>query len=192
MEAREAIDEIGTSYEEAMDAAKESYRSQVSDMQMMREQVDTIDRMIQDGADSRQIDLAIDNLLNQFPELEDAITSVNGKWEIQKEKVDEVADSIIRAARLEQAQSELETATLARDTAAGDVEKKKAERNAYIQENREDYDNYVKAINDRDIKQGMANLAKQKADKAREAFRLNPTEENDQAMTVARWGKINK
>lgn len=184
-EAREAIEEIGASYEEAMDAAKESYRSQISDMQMMREQVDTIDRMIQDGADSRQIDLAIDNLLNQFPELEDAITKVNGKWEIQKKKVDEVADSVIRAARLEQAQSELEIAALARDTAAKDVEEKKAERNAYIQENREDYDNYVKAINDFGIAESNLSLASAQQAAAQEAYGKNPNKETGDKLDEA-------
>ena len=155
-DVRDEIDALTTSYESAMDAARKSYDSQIADLQVMQTQINAVDRLIQSDADSRKIDLAVSDLLEQFPELEGAVSNVNGVWEIQRDKVSAVTEEIKRQALAERAKSEYTAAINAREDAADTLEKAKQDKQTYIAEHQDEYAEYQK--NQEIIKNGDSDV----------------------------------
>ncbi len=109
-DTRDKLEEVAETYDSAMDAAGDNYNKQMGDLNAMLSGVENLDKLIQSGADSRQIDLVAQGLLTEFPALEGAIEKVNGLWQIQRQEVDKVVDAVEREIRAELARGELKAA----------------------------------------------------------------------------------
>lgn len=99
-EAKKAKKPI-TDLQDAIKSAKEEYqtarqsfaRSELeinTNFEQVREQVEDIRKMWNNDIRGDNFNTAVKSLLSQMPELRDAISEVNGQWQIQWDKIDEV------------------------------------------------------------------------------------------------------
>ena len=157
-ELKERIEEMNQAYEEAKQAAQENFDSQMTDISILEIGVKNLDKMIRDNADGRKIDLAVESLIEQFPEIEDALDQVNGKWQIQKEKIDEIIVSMKQQALAELAYDDLKAALDQERLAKQEVDAIAAEKEALAEEDPEGFKDYLAAqsriaLADADVKE---------------------------------------
>ena len=106
-QAREDLDALSKSYEEAAQASKASYRRQTLEIGQVRRDVRKLDDLIASGAKGRKVDLAVQEVLDQMPELQEAIQKVNGEWEISQGLTEQILQNQLTRIRSERAATEL-------------------------------------------------------------------------------------
>ena len=147
-ELKERIEEMNQAYEEAKQAAQENYGSQMTDISILEIGIKNLDEMIRNNADGRKIDLAVESLIEQFPEIEDALDQVNGKWQIQKEKIDEIIVSMKQQALAELAYDDLKAALDQERLAKQEVDAIAAEKEALAEEDPRLFQQYLDATSE--------------------------------------------
>lgn len=183
-ELKERIEETQKAHEEAKKAAQDNYKSQMVDIDILKIGIGNLDDMIKNNADGRKIDLAVQTLVNQFPELEGAVDKVNGKWEIQKDRVDAVIESMEQQALAELAYDDLKSALDTERTARKEVDAIEAEKKAVIEADPQEYQDYLKAQSDADQKIAAYNDL---ANKVNDQAYMNTLSDKDQVTLKTQY-----
>lgn len=105
--AREDVDALAQSYEEAAEASAAGYRRQTLEIGQVRRDVRRLDELLASGAKGRKVDLAVQEVLDKMPELKDAIRQVNGEWEISRGLTEQILQNQLTRIRSERAATEL-------------------------------------------------------------------------------------
>ncbi len=145
-ETREELGNIGDAYESSMNAAQESFEEQTRGVDSMRKAVFDFDMLMRSGASNRKIDLAAQDLLKKFPELEDAIEKVNGKWLIQKDRVYAVIEAMSKQIQVELAAEEWKSAQQQQRDSKKTLESAKEKLDLSIADDEDGYEKFQAKI----------------------------------------------
>lgn len=182
-ETREHLKEIETAYADAQNAARDSFDNQMADVATMQQEIESLDKLISQGASGRELDLAVDDLLERFPELEGAIENVNGKWEIQRDKVNEVVEAVKREIAAELARDELKAAMTQERDAQAELEKAQSNKEEYLAAHGQEWNRWQTAVT-------QAAQAESKAQQLEAEYAYQYTHPGD--MTDAEIGALEK